>query len=115
MDRPPNSKLLKAKRTEEKIFSYIFHLITYPYNSAITLRSFTDDDSKKIHSGLLEPQVKATRPCDLLQIVFQPKFPSPEKQKTRAESAITLYLNKSNRSPTIKTFPVFFTHQLLSS
>lgn len=58
---------------------------------------------------------RAHHPMISSNFAFQPNFLLPKKQKSRAESAITLSLNKSNRSPTIRTFPVFLTHQLLSS
>lgn len=116
INRPPNSKLLKQRLgTRQKIFSYpLPQHLPIRFNDHSSILSLLTISNKSIPVCSSHKQ-RVHHPVISSNFAFQPNFLLPKKQKSRAESAITLSLNKSNRSPTIRTFPVFLTHQLLSS
>ena len=114
INRPPNSKLLKQGHSTKNIFYPLPQHLPIGFNDHSSILSLLTISNKSIPLCSSHKQ-RAHHPMISSNFAFQPNFLLPKKQKSRAESAITLSLNKSNRSPTIRTFPVFLTHQLLSS
>lgn len=73
-------KLLEAKGLREKYF-HIVHLCTYPldfndHSSFLCYRGFHKNPFR-----LINTTSNGKQSCELQQIVFPPKFPSPKKTK----------------------------------